>query len=201
MVTAVDEAVVNDVFATPEIAPPPQEADAHRATITSVTSKTFDSGAVKVEVNLSSIDGGFDTQYGIFPPKDVLENWEAVMVEGNTDVLSDVPAPGKKQSAKQRYGAIFASTKKDAEFQRLRAIAAEQGATLADSGYTAMPDSFEGFVEAHNKLLIGKEVVFVRKPRKDENPQYDGKLEVSRLYPISSIDNPKLFRGIVKRWE
>jgi hypothetical protein len=186
---------VVDVLDTPTLSLPPSAPEIHEGTITSVETKTFESGTVGVIINLVSKNTGQDVQHKIWPPA---EFFEAAYWEGgkfNADALSDVPDPGKKQSARVKYARNIASTEgaatveingKEGEIQKLIKLAKLDGRTAAGT----VTDG-ESYVAVVNNLVAGLEVLFTRTPDKSDDPQYAGRLRVGRIIGKDFLNDPK----------
>lgn len=182
--------LMQDVLDTPELTAPPAEPDAHRGTITNVSFETFESGSSAIKLELASQDAPFDTNYFVFLPKLFVEN---IAVDPTTLPEED------KNNQKQQYAINIANSTKDAELQRLRAIAAEQGRTTAGA---TRPTNITEYVELMAMLLNGVEIVFTRRPdAKAEDPRFKNRLRVTRIYPVSAINNAKTFKKYRKAWE
>lgn len=193
----------DDILDTPELETPPAEADAHRGEITSVESKFFENtGTTGIQVNLKSHDAAFEAELMYWPPKEFVTNYAEVMADPT--VLSDTPPVGKKRSPRQAFAAVIANTDKDAEIQKLVAIATE---ALGDEGAKARvaglpkPTNFGDFVAKLNVLLAGVPVVFTRKAdEKAENPAYRKKLKVNRIYGMGILGSTKALKNYKKAW-
>jgi hypothetical protein len=189
--------VDDDVLSTPELETPPAVPDAHRGVIDSVSETTFETGTTAIVIGLRSLDTGAEQEYKIFPPQEFVTDFAAVTA--NPASLSDAVPAGKKQSPKQRYAAVVANSDKDAELQRLRAIAAEAGRTTAG---LAKPTTFAEFIGVLNTLLSNVEVIFTRTAdEKNENPAYRKRLNVNRIHGPSILSSPKALKKYKKAWE
>jgi hypothetical protein len=185
-----------DLFAemlpdTPVLVVPPPTPEAHRATITGVTREDASTGSVGIKISLTSMDSGLETDYTIWPPKAFVDD---IKVDPTT--LSDDPVPGKKQSPKERYGAIVRNSTKTAELQKLLALASE-----ADRHASQVPNEFDTFVALLDELLSGLPVVFTRTVEKNSDPAFGNRLKVKTIESISTADNPKKFKKYEKKWE
>lgn len=190
-----------DLLDTPEIEMPIPPPDALRATIEAVTEQTFDTGSVGIVVSLKGIDvalGGPSETYTIFPPVEFVENAAEFFAGTMTGAdLSEVVPAGKKQSPRQRYGAVISNTDGDAEIQKLRTIAKNAGRKP-----TARPVDFTTFVETLNELLAGVEVVVTRRAdEKNENPAFRRTLKIRGIFDISVVNDPKALKNYTKLWD
>lgn len=180
----------DDIFETGSLPKPAAKPDAHEAVINGVTTVTFDSGATCVQLELSSQNVPLDFNKRYFVPKDFV-----------ADIYCDkasLPSEDKNNQLGS-YVRTIQNDKGDADFQKLRAIAANQGITSADRGLTK-PATFADYVENMNKLLSGLRVIVVRRPGKDD---YADRLEVAAVYGPEVKDEPgKKFRGVDRlMWE
>lgn len=210
---------LGDVLDTPSLALPPSQAEVHRGTIVSVEAKTSENtGNTFGIISLQSIDtsqsgNGFELMF--FPPQSWFEEWPDGKFDPNT--LSDEPPPGKKQSPRVGYARNVSSTQaafdnegkpitkvtgKEGTLQLLRKLAALEGLTL-EAG-TPAPTSGEEYVGLINSLVAGRlEVVFTRKPEKNDDPAFDGRLKVNAIHPKSIIEEPsfeKRFKSYRLAW-
>jgi hypothetical protein len=192
----------DDLLATEELELPPAQPDAHRATIQAVTLETFEkTGSKGIKVSLKSQDADFETDLIFFPPTAFTDN---PLVDPKT--LSDVPPEGKKQSPKQRYAQTVANSKGTADLQSLRAVAKEQGRAFDAAAFQAALgktsfSTIEEYVAVYNHVLAGLDVVFTRRPEKnEEDPRFDGRLKVNRILPISVAYDPKQLKNYKKAW-
>lgn len=178
---------------TPELIIPEPEPEAHRGKITGITVETYDTGTTGIIVSLKSTDTGLKESLKIFPPAEFVEN---IAVDPAT--LSTEPKPGKKQSPRERYGSVVRNHNKDAELQKLLALASEQGRTAAG----ARPTDFGEFVAMLDQLLTDVPVIFVRRPDAKAEGSYKNKLKVTRINSFTTIDDPKKYYKKVNRmWE
>jgi hypothetical protein len=186
--TAVD--LMNDVLATPELETPTPDPDAHRGVIDAITLERFDSGSSAMKLHLTSLDAAFSTDYLIFLPKAFVED---IKVDPRT-----LPAvEGNNQQS--QYTINIANSTKDAELQNLRAIATEEGRST--EGFAA-PTNIEEYVQLHNDLLAGVNVIFTRKADvKAEDPKYRNRMRVKRILPQSVQYKAKSLKSYRKMWE
>jgi hypothetical protein len=186
--TAVD--LMNDVLATPELETPTPDPDAHRGVIDAITLERFDSGSAAMKLHLTSLDAAFSTDYLIFLPKAFVED---IKVDPRT-----LPAvEGNNQQS--QYTINIANSTKDAELQNLRAIATEEGRST--EGFAA-PTNIEEYVQLHNDLLAGVNVIFTRKADvKAEDPKYRNRMRVKRILPQSVQYKAKSLKSYRKMWE
>lgn len=180
----------DDVFDTGSLPVPPADPDAHIGTIEGVTKETFDSGAVAIQIALRATDTpGLDTQLRIFPPKMFV-----------ADIYVDKASLPEDEGNNQRfqYRTSIANDDKTATIQELLAIAKEAGRSSSSLGLQRAED-FDHYVSNLTAMLTGLEVVFVRRPGKDD---FKTRLEVRRIYGRSVLENPgKKFRGVRTAWE
>jgi len=176
---------------TPELVVPPPDPEAHRGTITGVTREDASTGSVGIKISLTSTDTGLQTELIIWPPKQFVDD---ITVDPTT--LSDEPVPGKKQSPKERYGQVVRNSTKTGEIQKLLALASEQ-----DRHASQVPTEFDTFVALLDELLSGLQCVFTRRVEKNNDPQFTDRLKVATIESINTVDNPKKFKKMVKKWE
>lgn len=208
-----------DVLDTPALALPPATPDIHEGTIVSVIPVTSEkTGNTYGTITVQSKNTGQTFDMGFFPPQAWFDpaNWTGGKFDPAT--LSDDPPPGKKESPKVRYAKSVASsqaaftedgtpittiTGKEAPLQLLRKLAAQDGLTL-DSGVTP-PTSGEEYINIVNALVAGRlEILFTRKPEKNDDPAFDGRLKVNQIYSKSILTEAnfeKRFSGFRKAWE
>jgi len=185
---------------TPSIAKPAPQGDVHRGRVDGVTSKVFDSGAVAIDIALTSLDEGFTTNYRVFVPKGFVEN---VKVDPNTlplgtTVLDEVTGKTKqKGNQQQQYARTIRNEKHDAELEQLFGIGIRQGLV----SQIQPVNTFTEYVSALNSAITGAQVVFPRGTEANAEPQYADMLRVKRILDISEATNPKRFKGLRKSWE
>lgn len=191
-VAAGDRSLFQQMFPdTPELEVPVPDPQAHRGTIEGVSRRDADTGTVGIQVDLKSIDTGLTDNLTIWLPKVFSDD-----IHVNPLDISDVPAPGKKQSPKERYGQVVHNKKNNAELDKLLAIAAE-----ADRVPAGVPADLDEYVAMLNELLTGVQVVFVRRVERNSDPQFADKLKVQRIESITTADNDKFYRkGFRKMW-
>ncbi len=196
--TPVAAGVETDILDTPEIAVPPKEADAHQGIISGVELTTFQSGATAIKVNLQSTNNPNVTdKKNIFLPEQFVENIYVTEAE-----MDDSVPEGKKMSPKDQlgrakqdiYGAkrVDKKTKVETRFGGLIPLAIAPGRTSADAATAALgsvrkPTTLAEFVAVLNALLAGVEVVFRRRPQRDD-PQF---LEVDGIYEPEVVNDAK----------
>jgi hypothetical protein len=167
--------------------------DAHQATITGATYRTFDSGATALQIGLNSIDEGWNDQYSIFLPKGFVEN---VLVDPTTLPTNEVdPNTGKIKNQQRQYASIVANSAKSAQLQTFFRMAQKQGQVS-----TIRPTDFEAFVDKVNEALTGIQVIFTRQAQGGDGP-FSERMRVNKLSDIEHRDNPKFFKGYRKAWE
>lgn|SRR6185369_2864204 len=187
----VDQVVeVDDVFDTGSIPVPPADPDAHLGTIEGVTQVTFDSGSVAIDIGLKASDTpGLDTQKRLFIPKAFVE-----------DIFCDKASLPEIKGNNQKflYRTAIANDDGTADIQELLKIAKENGRTSSSLGLKKA-ENFDDYVTNLAAMLTGIEVVFVRRPGKDD---FKTRLEVKKVYARSVLDNPgKKFRDVRLAWE
>lgn len=210
-----------DVLDTPSLKLPEKQPEIHEGTVVSVTTKVgTTSGNSYGVITLQSKNNGLTFEFGFFPPQAWFEpaNWGARGFDPST--LSDVPAPGKKQTPQDAFARAVSSTDaaytkqgavitelvpgKDAVLQQLKKLAAIEGLTL--DGTVARPTNGTEYIDVINSLVAGRlDVLFTLRPQKDDqNPQFDGKLKVNQIIPKSDLEKPnfdKRFQNYRKSWE
>lgn len=198
-------------FGTPAGQLDPKAADAHRAKITGVGTKTFDSGSTAVQIQFESIDtgaGGRDFMLSLFPPVEFFDpaNWgpdgfNAAGLSRESPGLNDSGRP--KQSPAQGYARAISNSKGTGEIQQILAIAEKQGRTPAALGLT-VPTSPDEYIAGLNAILVDTETVIVRRPENNADPRFDGELKIRRVLEPETIHNPKtqgFFKEVRKQWE
>jgi hypothetical protein len=182
--------LMNDILATPELETPPAEPDAHRGVIDAITFEKFDSGSSAMKLHLTSLDAAFSTDYLVFLPKAFVED---INVDPST-----LPAE-EGNNQRSQYTINIANSTKDAELQNLRAIAFEAGRST--EGMTK-PTNIEEYVQLHNDLLAGVNVIFTRRPDlKAEDPKFRNRLRVKRILSEQVQFKAKSLKGYRKMWE
>lgn len=197
-------------FGTPAGQLDPKAADAHRAKITGVSTKTFDSGTTALQVAFESIDtgaGGRDFTLSLFPPVEFFDsaNWSAngfhaENLSRESPGLNDSGRP--KQSPAQSYARNISNSKGTGEVQNLITIAEKQGRTPSALGL-ATPTTSDEYVAVLNAVLVDTEVVIVRRPETNADPRFDGELKIKRVLEPESATNPKtqgFFKEVRKMW-
>lgn len=189
-----------DFFQTPEIQVPAAPPDAHRAVITSVTSKHLnnDKQTAVISVNLTSRDvPTLETSLDIFVPKVYEEN---IGLGAKFDPSSLPEEEGNKQQTSFRMG--IANSEKTATMQKLYAIAKEAGRDPGELGCKRNPSNLDEYVDNYNKLLQGVEVVMLRRERGGDDPAFKHQLNVRDIVSSSEPEtNPKRFKKYQKAWE
>lgn len=160
--------------------------------------------------------------FKFWPPREFFS--DAAWVDGFKGVGAHMPTEvpeGKKQSPSNAFARnVISKTAaapdlitdsnptgihlKDGVIQRILKIAKADGRTLKAAGVTKAPTNGFEFIEALNLLTANLPVVYKRRPgMQDGEPT--GFLEVSELYPVAVLDDPKAdtryFKGILKQWE
>lgn len=194
-----------DVFDIPEyeLEVPPQKPDAHNAIITSIERVDFDSGTTGIKINLHSTDEDFDTDFTLFPPAEYVANPN--LNPKDPEQLSNVVPVGKKQSPQQRYAAVVLNSNKTADLQKLREIARQQGrepnAEFVQGVLgKARAETFDDVIAVHNALLQNATCVFTRRPDKNDDVRFNGRLRVSAIIPTAEAYDPKALKKYRKAW-
>lgn len=197
-------------FGTPAGTLDPKEADAHRAKVVGVGTKTFDSGSTALQIAFESIDtgaGGRDFTLSLFPPVEFFdtEKWsangfDAATLSRESPGLNDNGRP--KQSPAQSYARNISNSKGTGEVQNIVAIAEKQGRTPQALGLST-PTTPEEYVAVLNAVLTDTEVVIVRRPETNADPRFDGELKIKRVLEPDTITNAKtqgFFKEVRKMW-
>lgn len=188
-----------DFFDTPALEVPKTPPDAHRATVTSVTSKTLnnDKQTAVLSVNLRSIDlPTLETSLDIFIPKGFEEN-----IGNPAFNPSELPEEeGNKQQTSFRMG--IANSEKTATLQRLYAIARKAGRDPVELGLKRKPTGLAEYTENYNLLLQGLEVIMLRRERGGDDPAFSHQLQVRDVVASDEYEqNPKRFKRYQLAWE
>lgn len=200
----VEEVTGEDFFSTPEIAVPATPPDAHRAVVTSVTSKHLnnDKQTLVISVNLTSRDvPTIETSLDIFVPKMYEEN----IALGAKFDPSTLPAEqGNNQAFSYKLG--IANSERTAALQRYvfnpDSIARKAGRDPIDLGLIRNPQTVDEYVGNLNKMLEGVECIMLRRERGGDDPAFAHQLQVRDLVPADEAEtNPKRFKKYVKAWE
>lgn len=188
---ALEVGVEDDLLATPEIAVPPAEPEAHRGTIQSIELHTAETGSVSFRVNLLSTDTGKD---------DVLDVWLPRMFVADIGVDPETLPEEKGNNQRVNYRIGVSNSQKDATIQGLRLLAAKLGRK-----YTGpKPTTIDEFIQGHNELLAGLDVVYTKKAEKikegDDN-RFAGRLRVGSIMSQEEGFSPKALKKYHKLWE
>jgi hypothetical protein len=159
---------------------------------------TFQSGATAIKVNLQSTNNPNVTdKQNIFLPAQFVEDIQVTEAEMDTDVPE-----GKKMSPRDQLGRakqtlygtkrVDKKTKEETRYGGLIPLAIAQGRSTSDAAQAALgavrkPANLPEFVAVLNALLAGADVVFRRRPQRDD-PQF---LEVDGIYEPSVIEDAK----------
>lgn len=193
------EVIGTDLISAPVLPQLLQDADVHRASIKSVESSEFDSGAVSIDVTATSEETGADLQYRIFVPRDFAANIDvdpADLPEDEGDKAAGVP-PDKQRS---QYIRSIQNKQGKAKVQVLLALAKEQGRTVSALHITK-PTSFDEYVSALNALLQGIDVLVLRNPdKRDPESDFYGQLRVTRFESPSVLSDEKRLSALRKRY-
>lgn len=188
-----------DIFDTPEIKVPPSPPDAHRAQVTSVTSKHLnnDKQTGVVSVNLTSRDvATLETSLDIFIPR----GFEESLGSGVPFDPRALPEEdGNKQQTSYRLG--IANSDKTATVQKLVILAKRAGKDPAALGLSK-PTSLEEYSSNLNAMLQGLEVIMLRRERGGDDPAFAHQLQVRDITAADEAENnPKRFKKYKKAWE
>ena len=157
-------------------------------------------GSISLREYFSSLDRPAKFHWDIWVPTEYAVN---PAVDPNT--LSTTPPPGKKQSAKQRYGNAVSNSARNkngepvfnqmGSIQKSLFIAQEAGRLNERPPVT---HDIKTVAELLSALTTGLEVIVLRRPQNND-PQF---LEVANILRPQEINNPKAFRvGVRKLWE
>ena len=187
----VPQDAVEDVLAMTEVEVPPEEPEAHRGTIVSVSKQVAGSGSTSFRVNLQSIDTGRDDVLDVWLPRAFVEN-----------IAVDPATLPDEQGNRQRmsFSIGIANSRKDATIQSLKALAEKAGRTFTG----AKPTTIDEFIAAYNDLLSGLEIVYTRRPEKSkegEDPRFAGRLRVGTIMSQDEAFSPRALKKYKKLWE
>lgn len=188
------------ILETPPLEKVLPDPEAHEGSVTAVTMREFDSGSVAMQIHLNSKNTGEQHVYDIWIPKGFAKN---IHVNPNDLPKGTVDAEGREVGNQyKRYASIISNTEGNAELQGYRNLAVEQGFAGRLAGQAA-PTTFEEFVQLHNTLMAGMDVVFVLRPERNlENPSFDGRLKVKSIKSPNAAQNVKtLGKGVRLMWQ
>lgn len=193
--------VSEDAFETPELVVPPTPADAHQGTITSVSLRHLENEkqTAIISIGLTSRNVPLETSLDVFVPKGYEENG----FEPGFNPKDLPEEEGNKQQTSYRMG--FANSDKTATIQRLvtnpDSIARKAGRDPLQLGITK-PHSLEEYVANLEKMLVGVECIFLRRPRGGEDVAFKNQLQCKDIVDASEAElNPKRFKKYVRAWE
>ena len=192
-----------DFFETPEISVPASPPDAHRAVVTSVTSKTLnnDKQTAVISINLTSRDvPTLETSLDIFVPKGYEESFGSGVKFSPADLPEE---EGNKQQTSFRLG--IANSDKTASLQRYvfnpDSVARKSGRDPVELELVKNPSTFEEYVSNLNKMLQGVECIFLRRERGGDDPAFKHQLSVRDIVSSDEFEtNPKRFRKYQLAW-
>jgi hypothetical protein len=181
-----------DFFQTPELEVPPSQPEAHRATVTAVTSGTINDSWTKITVGLVSRD---------VPTVD--QKFEILLPKGYTDSIGSGKAFDPKTlpaNAQKSYSIGVANSDKNATLQELIKLAADAGRNPVELGLSR-PTDFESYAEGLGKMLVGLEVIMLLREKGGE-PPFNHQLIAKRIVSADSYEkSPKLFKKYQLAWE
>lgn len=191
MLVPAEAGVDEDVLASTEVEVPPEEPEAHRGTILGVASHVSERGSTSFRVSLQSVDTGRTDEMDVWLPRLFVENI-------HVDPATLPNEEGNRQHTSYSIG--VSNSKKDATIQSLRAIAAKAGRKPQG----AKPTTLAEYVQAHNDLLSGLEVVYTRtpdRPKEGDDPKFAGRLRAKRVLSQDDAFKPKALRKYRRMWE
>ena len=178
------------VLATPEIKLPPRPPEVHQGKILNVTSESFDSGAHAAVFTLASKDvPNYETKLFVWVPQVAFDNPRITAVE-----IGKLPAEeGKKKTPQEQWGQA-----KQVIEESLR-IALAQGREIPRDVAWA---SFEEYISLVDGVCAGIDIVFkLTVDKNPSEPRYASTLKPRGIYDPEAAMNPRLFKGVIKRWE
>lgn len=190
----------DDIIQTPALPALVSEPDAHLATISGVSSNTYDSGATSLDIKATSQHTGSELTLNVWLPSGFVEN---IQVDPLTlpEEEGDEEAGIKKNKQRSSYARNIKNTKETATLQKFLKMAADNGRTISALGLKA-PTTFEQLVDTLDLLLRDIQVVVLRRPDlKSEDSAYYGQLRVRSMSSPEIIDNAKALKGYRKLWE
>ena len=194
--TAVEatKSAFGDRFNTPPPKPATKPADAHQGEIVSVEKLVTEKGSTGLQFNLRSTNEGFSTKFTIWPVQSYVAD---IFVDPATLPTAVVnPNTGKTSNWQQRYAQDVRNSKRTGTIETIFNMADAAGRVNGETFAT-----FDELVSTLNEVAAGLPIVFTRKPKKDDNPQYDGNLEVNGIYPAEEAFNTKRFKNLRRAWE
>jgi hypothetical protein len=195
--------MTDSFFDTPAIEVPASPPDAHRAVITSVTTRHLnnDKQTAIISIGLTSRDvPTLETALDIFVPKGYEEN---IALGSKFDVSALPEVEGDKQQTSFRLG--IANSEKTAALQRYvfntNSIARRAGRDPIELGLNPRPKTLDEYVDNINKMLQGVEVIFLRRERGGDDPAFKHQLSVRDIVSSDEFEtNPKRFRKYQLAW-
>jgi hypothetical protein len=196
--------MTDSFFETPEISVPASSPDAHRAVITSVTTRHLnnDKQTAIISIGLTSRDvPTLETALDIFVPKGYEEN---IALGSKFDASTLPEQEGDKQQTSFRLG--IANSEKTAALQRYvfntNSIARRAGRDPIELGLNPRAKTLDEYVDNINKMLQGVEVIFLRRERGGDDPAFKHQLNVRDIVSSDEFEtNPKRFKKYVLAWE
>lgn len=193
--------VDDNVFSTPELTVPPTPADAHQGTITSVSLRHLENEkrTAIISIGLTSRNVPLETSLDVFVPKWYEENG----FEPGFNPKDLPEEEGNKQQTSYRMG--FANSDKTATIQRLvtnpDSIARKAGRDPLQLGITK-PHSLEEYVANLEKMLVGVECIFLRRPRGGDEVAFKNQLRCADIIGADEFElNPKRLKRYVLAWQ
>jgi len=180
---------------TPAPDKPSPKPQAHRATITGVTTGTSKTkGTPFLSVAFRSLDTGLEDRLDIFPPAAYVANPQ---VDPNT--ISDEPTVKEDgttgMSERAKYARNVRNSKGDGTIQELVGFATEQGHTT-DLG---APTTFDEVGAYLNDVVTNTEVVVSLSADKDG--AFTDRLRARRFSNIVTASNNKYYKNVQRMWE
>lgn len=171
-------------LAMQELEAPVPQKDAHRGRVISFERLLASTGTTGIQINLQSTDTGQDGigfNNRVWLPRSFVEN---------VDV--DPTTLGEKEAFSYKLG--IANSAGTATIQSIINVAKEER-EVEETPFT----SIDELVEWLNSQVAGVELVFARRPEKNE----DGisYLQVKNFYPVAVAEDPRRLKGYRKHWE
>lgn len=189
---------LESALATPEFKAKPAQPDIHRAQITSIELRTLDSGAGMIDVNLHSLDGGFDERFSIYVPEEWIDDPFVTPAQVRNELTADEIRAGKKMTPAQIIASSVRNQNGDGKIQQLLAIAKEEG--RLESGLASEIVTSDDYVSALSQALAGCQVLFARRPDSgNADPAFRNRLRVQALYPFSNSSDPAWLAKFTKK--
>jgi hypothetical protein len=184
---------IESVLDAGEVEVPPRQSQAHEGEITGVSIFEADSGAVAIQIDLTSLNTGAEDRFLAFVPELFVDNFLETIANPNT--LPEEEGNNQRFSYRQN----ISNRDKSATMQVLTQIALNQGRGAVLEG-VGKPQSFEEYVDIANKLLSGTQVIYRKRETKRDGRKFFG---VTNYFSgPEEKNNPRAFkRGYVKMWE